>query len=74
MIVTPVVPNTTPQAAQPVQAAQQQVGALAQAKVATSGSKTDQKRDDKNLKGRGDGEKRENRAGDKPKRGLGIIV
>ncbi len=73
MIVTPVVPNTTPQAAQPVQAAQQQVGALAQTKVATSGSKADQKRDGKNLKG-DDGEKRESRAGDKPKRGLGIVV
>ncbi len=73
MIVIPIIHNPAPQAAQPVQAAQQQVGALAQTKVATSGSKTDQKRDEKNLKGR-DGEKRENRAGDKPKRGLGIVV
>lgn len=73
MIVTPIVHNPAPQAAQPVQAAQQQVAALAQAKVATSGKKADEKRDDKNLKRR-DGEKRESRAGDQPKRGLGIVV
>lgn len=73
MIVTPVVHNPAPQAAQPVQAAQQQVAGLAQAKMAASGSKTDTKRDDKNLKGR-DSEKRENRAGEKPRRGLGIVV
>lgn len=73
MIVTPIVHNPAPQAAQPVEAAQQHVAGLAQAKMAASGSKTDQKRDGKNLKGR-DSEKRDGRAGDKPKRGLGIVV
>lgn len=74
MIITPVAPNPAPQVTQPVQPAHQQVAPLAQARVATSGNKADQKRDDKNLKGRND-EKQENRAGDKPrKRGLGIVV
>lgn len=72
MIVTPVVHNPAPQAGQPAQAAQQQVGALAQAKVATSGNKADAKRDEKNLKGQD--KKRENRGGDQPRRGLGIVV